>query len=89
MEVINCVCQTYGSYHLDDLVALHHDFKEWTDEWYSPKRKSEAVSVPYKVLYRIIRAMSDSDANEAAAEVAYFHNLSDMAVRDAGTQPVN
>lgn len=78
VKVIDEVWREYGSKSNDELIhEVHHGLREWKAHWESEDRRRASVKVPYEVLFKLLCGMSDADAEDAAAEVAYFQAITD------------
>ena len=87
INVIDQVWMAHGRQSEDELVhEVHHGLEEWVDQWARQSRRSGAVKVPYETLFQTLRGMSESDAAEAAEEVAYFQAMGDASSKGAGAQ---
>ena len=87
IDVIDEVWKAHGRQSEDELVhEVHHGLEEWVDQWSRQSRRSGAVRVPYETLFQTLRGMSESDAVEAAEEVAYFQAMGDASLKGAGAQ---
>ena len=76
IKAIDVVWDEYGRQSVDALVHdVHYSLDEWVEIWADQRRKRAAVKVPYEKLFETVLGMDESDASEAAAEVAYFQSM--------------